>query len=644
MRSTDIIRPFPARVPPLPGESLTSLIRRTANAMGYESIVRVVALLAARGRLPPHLNELVPGRAFNYLAGLVCQSAERLSSLTVHHFAPTLVLTPKDRQPAQLCDSKTILRYFSSSWPVCPTCIAQDAVSYERLLWSFRPTAVCVEHGCMLICRCPTCQRPLRWDRQDVAGCRCGQRLGDVEPLTVSPHGRLLARQLHQILLGDVPPLLEMSAAACLWWAERMAVSITKTPNWLAEVGERVGLQPPHHGDSIAWMAAAEILSDWPRGLEAFLEVFQQIDKYRSSATGLRRRFGMLLRQAAGLDNMGWSQPADVLRRYLLQHYSGGHLSGKLSLFKKSKDHPKLHERIWVSQSKATQMLGFQTGTVAKLIGKGILSGKVHPVGTTGRTVGVVLRTSVEALQRELQQAFGVVAVGRRLGISRRSVLDVIHRGMLPRTVRTNNGWQVPLAAVGHWEDFCERLPHGDGALSAWLSFRQATHRFGPTGLTLGLLLEFIQEGKVAARMAQPARRMNGIVVSQADLVALAPQIRAARDEDVGYPLDHLSKVLCPGRPVKTTVLKKWITAGLLKARMCGRARIVTAEEIDRFRSLYCLAEEACRLLRISRATLYHWEVEGLVQPVYGRRVTPGAGFSLYRREDLARLSRRRAA
>ena len=59
--------------------------------------------------------------------------------------------------------------------------------------------------------------------------------------------------------------------------------------------------------------------------------------------------------------------------------------------------------------------------------------------------------------------------------------------------------------------------------------------------------------------------------------------------------------------------------------------------------SSIALADEACRILDITRSTLSHWEAEGLVQPVYGKRVTPGAGFSLYQREDLAGLSRRRS-
>ena len=142
--------------------------------------------------------------------------------------------------------------------------------------------------------------------------------------------------------------------------------------------------------------------------------------------------------------------------------------------------------------------------------------------------------------------------------------------------------------------------------------------------------------------MADPQRHLNGMVVSQADLASLTPSVRNRRNQVNGYPIHQLAKVLVPGRPIKPTVLNKWIAAGFLKARKIGRTRIVSSEEVARFRAEYCLADEACRLLGIGRSTLSRWEVEGRVRPVYGKRVSQGAGFSLYRREDLSRLSRRR--
>jgi predicted site-specific integrase-resolvase len=94
-----------------------------------------------------------------------------------------------------------------------------------------------------------------------------------------------------------------------------------------------------------------------------------------------------------------------------------------------------------------------------------------------------------------------------------------------------------------------------------------------------------------------------------------------------------LGKVLVPGRPCREPVLKKWIRAGLLRARRRGRSWTIPADEVQRFQAEYCLAKEACEILQVGRTTLARWERSGRVKAVYGR------AFSLYRRTDLASAS-----
>jgi predicted site-specific integrase-resolvase len=340
---------------------------------------------------------------------------------------------------------------------------------------------------------------------------------------------------------------------------------------------------------------------------------------------------------------LGHTAPAEALRHYLLERYDGGHLSGKVCLFKKSEDRLSLRRRTWITQTSAAELLRLRHGAIASLIEQGILTGKLHSAGANGRSVGLVLRESVDTLRRDLQSSLDVKAAASRLGIGRHAVLELIHRGVLPRAVRTAKGWEIPCGSLAELESVYQQLPAGKPSASRWISLRQATRQFGPSGLTLGGLVEFILAGEVAARMVDPERRLHGIVVSQANLASRVPEIRNRRNHFQGYPIHQLAKVLFPGRPVKATTLNKWIAAGLLEARKIGRARIVSSEEVERFRSEYCLADEACRLLGISRSTLSRWEVEGRVRPIYGKRVNPSAGFSLYRREDLLKLSRRRS-
>lgn len=160
------------------------------------------------------------------------------------------------------------------------------------------------------------------------------------------------------------------------------------------------------------------------------------------------------------------------------------------------------------------------------------------------------------------------------------------------------------------------------------------------------MLLQLILDEDVSVRMFDPERRLHGLVVQRAELETLLPDVRSDRDRADGLPVSRAAKVILPGRSLKPVVLQKWIAAGLLQSCQEGRARIVTHDEMQRFRDTYCLADEACRILKVSRTTLARWEEQGLILPVYGRRTHSGAGASVFRHDDVtnAHPLRRRCA
>ena len=127
------VRALPARVVPLPEESLVSLVRRTAAAMGYEGPHRLRALIVDAGKVQANVNVLRPGPALDILAVLLRQPPEMLLSMTVHRLAATLVFPGEPSQTASLCDSKTTLKYFArGEFPVCPACLRQDPPASNR--------------------------------------------------------------------------------------------------------------------------------------------------------------------------------------------------------------------------------------------------------------------------------------------------------------------------------------------------------------------------------------------------------------------------------------------------------------------------------------------------------------------------------
>ena len=302
------VRALPARVVPLPGESLISLVRRTAAAMGYEGPHRLRALIVDVGKVQANVNVLRPGPILDILAVLLRQSPEMLLSMTVHRLAPTLVFPGEPSQTASLCDSKTTLKYFArGEFPVCPACLRQDTAPYERLAWSLYSLPACREH-----------------------------------------------------------------------------------------------------------------------------------------------------------------------RSNLLGRYAGGYLSRKVSLFQRPEDRQLLRDRTWITQTEAATILKVRNGAIFQLIQQGSLTGHVQPAGNHGRSVGFVLRESVENLQRDLQSAVGVTTAASRLGIGTAAVRDLIHDGVLPRVVRINHGWRIPVSSLSALEALFQGALTSEDPCASWISLREA--------------------------------------------------------------------------------------------------------------------------------------------------------------------------
>ncbi len=315
-----------------------------------------------------------------------------------------------------------------------------------------------------------------------------------------------------------------------------------------------------------------------------------------------------------------------------------GHLSGKVCLFQGRENRQLLAKRPWITQTEAAALLRVRQGAIASLIARGVLLGEIHPAGRRGRSVGLVSRESVESLKSELHSALDVRTTATRLGIGRHAVLDLIHVDRLLRAVRTAKGWRILVRSVRDTEAMCAGLPQATGPTADFMSLRQATRLAGPSGLGLTDLLRLIQCGSLRAWRTEPHTGLKGIAVSRTALAAVQQEARDRSEPLSDWSLHRATRNLFPGRPIKASVLKKWIKAGFIQARKSGATTMISAAEIRRFRAEYCRAQEAVRILGITRSTLSRWEVQGRITPVYGKRVIAHAGFSLYRREDLRRL------
>lgn len=295
---------LPVRELPLPGESLTSYVRRSAVAMGYDRLRQLVALLEVVD-LPPHLDHLSDGTGIRALANLLGQDSEVLTSMTVHRFAGQLMLREPTAPVPSHCDSKTILRFFANAHArVCPECLP-DTPAYVRLIWTFRPLIGCPQHGILWLDRCPGCQRRLSPHRLDIARCRCGFHFVNAPTTPVDAViAEMSQRLVSGLMSGQVFPL-GLSSAASFWWLERLAAAMRKTTAWLSVTRAKFQLPAELSDEAVAWVASMELLLAGPREMAAFLDAYQAVEKHRSTSTGVSRTFGLLLRDADHLERLG---------------------------------------------------------------------------------------------------------------------------------------------------------------------------------------------------------------------------------------------------------------------------------------------------------------------------------------------------
>jgi TniQ len=84
--------------------------------------------------------------------------------------------------PSEITSQQYTLYKFAIK--LCPYCLTESA--YCRKIWDWDLVKACYLHQCVLLKKCPHCNKGIRWSRPAVTRCRCGFdfRSGQVEIAT----------------------------------------------------------------------------------------------------------------------------------------------------------------------------------------------------------------------------------------------------------------------------------------------------------------------------------------------------------------------------------------------------------------------------------------------------------------------------
>jgi hypothetical protein len=290
-------RPLLRRSPLQPGESLPSLLARLAVLNGYSPALMFSVCFEA-GRVGRSIRRLdnddhpLDLATYQRLAILTGVAATDLIAATIHRYGVPLTLPHRQqRLAAQLVMDQPIWSNEDMSnfrdvrhAQFCPACLRDFA--YHRLIWAPLAVACCLHHACLLVSRCPGCDRDLIVDAVVRTRCRtCGMDLREARPRSLSQEefGVCAERMLVAWLEGLpmpisvwTPSLPAHPPAVLFGLVKGLKTLMLERLNHAALVPAAGATHVARKAEALTWVQhelnrlAFGAITDWPKGLLAF--------------------------------------------------------------------------------------------------------------------------------------------------------------------------------------------------------------------------------------------------------------------------------------------------------------------------------------------------------------------------------------
>ena len=600
------------RPKPIGGESFEGYLLRVAEANGYASGRWVTDLAGIENRV-------------SCVAGDVAGLANRLGHDAADLDAMRYLPSPwAGKRRINLFNGRPVNRMaINLDRPrVCLACLKDSA--HLRMAWELAPTAICPDHGAILLDACPSCGKAISWNRSHVCLCHhCGFDFREAEASSAPVNAVRLTR-----LLLSKAGLAEDGGEG--FPAEVRSLPLTDLIQLTLLLGSAgIGL-PSGAGHwpcarlSAAEMAglvdaAATVLADWPDAFHALL------DKRREGAapgrTGLEGDFGRFY-AALYRDLRG---PNLDFVRTALEHYAAGRWAGGV-LTRRNRRFHEANQRSsrFASRAEASRHLRVRPETVDDLLNAGILDGIVHRAGSRRATL-----IDRAAMTERLTGLIELQEVCRLLRISKAPVKDLIAAGHLkPVALSTRRAPRIRYRRAEVEELLTAIL--GAAPVQAdrggHISLAGTLRRLSFHHLGLADLVGEILAGVVTVRALLDGKQgLAACLFDEGEILAVVNRHKVARGDALTIPeaAERLQ--------LKQQVAYQLVKAGLwpvTRAWESGRAiRLVPAEALAEFkRDCIAAAELAHSIGTSPRSLVEALEAQG-VKPITGPGVDDGRQY-----------------
>lgn len=632
------MKPLINRPPPKKHEGLESFLYRLSLANHYT--IRTLACFVAEEHWQSiSLNSLKSQKAFEKISKLTLVSEERLQELTLHRFSPLM----------------TGSQFFSSGWKkifilrktrFCPDCIGES--KYHRLHWKVKPITVCMEHGVILLDRCPKCNKTVGTVEILSGHCKCGVDLSTLKATKLKSDKPIKYQKYIQWLLGLEDnatgvnvrrdgPVFDLGPSDFFTLLNLMSKHCSKlrADSPLMQTGEG---NPKLPSEFVIYNSACEILLNWEDKFFVFLEEYRKANKKTRLHTGVEKDFLGLFR-GIGLNNKQFEFMREAFYDYLGRHWDGGIIKSHMKFFYKDPS----RSRRFISVKEVKDILNVSTKTVLKLLEMKKLSCITRQAGEFSQYL--IESDDVYKLKKEMDKFLYSREVSKRLNLGKRNVSRLKKEGLLSLA-----NHEFPLS----WDDghlyrskdviefekkflYNKNFRTVDSISQRLVSIREAAYKLSTYKMNIPRLLSLIEGGVIKPTIYEKEKGISRLYFDKSEIEGLFSLLREDEVKKKGTCLEKIARSM----NMAEYVLKRYMDRGLLNGQIenYGRQerRYISEKDLENFRKEYVFIEEAVEILKLTKATIYKWIRLGRIKAYSGPDVD-GVHRYLLKREEIKKF------
>ncbi|MCK5748217.1 MAG: helix-turn-helix domain-containing protein [Oricola sp.] len=378
----------------------------------------------------------------------------------------------------------------------------------------------------------------------------------------------------------------------------------------------------------------AEILAHWPNGFFALLDDIRKFGPRRQRKTGLEAEFKGLY--SALFPSRSQDQRYDQLRsafnEYVQQYWRGGYICARNKrMTELSPDDMQAYPLV-----QAARIAGVHPSILRREIGANRMQAERSVMGR--RSLWMIERAELERYQAVRTKHLTLAEVAARLGLSRKSVLDLVRVGVLPAVhgprIDGETFWRFRVRDVQTLLGAITRDPRGACAGNHKLKFDAGLRRATAIGLRASDIVEAIRaETLRICRVDARRPGFKGVIFDAEEFSAFLRDAR--RTINWAVPIQEAARRLRLNEQAARDVVRAGLIPTVIEFSAGRERRLISLDAVDAFKRSYVPASEVASETNTSPRTVVLQLEERGISPVTGPSVDGGRQYFYARCEAI---------